>query len=143
MNLALEEARQAYQQGEIPVGAVLVEDGKVISSAHNMREAHKLVTSHAEILALTQAQTSKQSWRLPACTLYVTLEPCLMCMGAIQQSRIRRLVFGLREPKTGAVRSILNYDKIPNTGESLPTTEGILVEDIKQLMQQFFHEKRI
>jgi tRNA(adenine34) deaminase len=143
MNLALEEARQAYQQGEIPVGAVLVEGGKVISSAHNMREAHKLVTSHAEILALNQAQTSKQSWRLPTCTLYVTLEPCLMCMGAIQQSRIRRLVFGLREPKTGAVRSILNYDKIPNTGESLRTTEGILVEDIKELMQQFFREKRI
>src|SRR5580698_1581560 len=106
MRLALEEAQQAYQEDEAPIGVVIVHQDRVIASAHNQREQLNDPTAHAEMIAITQAAEARQSWRLDGCSLYVTLEPCPMCAGAIVQARISTVVYGAADPKAGAVRTL-------------------------------------
>jgi tRNA(adenine34) deaminase len=141
MRLALEEAQLALNEQEVPVGAVLVKDNQVISKGHNQRHTTQRVSQHAEIIVLEAASTHFKSWKLEGTTLYVTLEPCLMCLGAILQSRVSRLVFALREPKSGAVVSTLNVQKLKNQHE-LNVDEGILSDVSEKLIQLFFKGKR-
>ncbi len=120
MRLALEQAEQALHEDEVPIGAVVVSQERVIASAHNQREQLHDPTAHAEMIAITQAAESLHSWRLDGCTLYVTLEPCPMCAGAILQARIPMLVYGAADPKAGAVHSLYRYARRPQAESSLP-----------------------
>ncbi len=141
MTAALLEAEKAYAVGETPIGAVIVKDGKIIASAHNMRENGKCALYHAELLAIHQACKALGGWRLHECDLYVTLEPCIMCSGAISQSRIKNLYFGASDPKSGAVLSATVQDAVglfPQT-----TCEGgILLDECSALLKKFFRELR-
>lgn len=141
MRIALEEAKRAASSGEVPIGSVLVESGTLLAQAHNTREATHAITGHAEIQVLELAGRKLKTWRFPNATLYVTVEPCLMCVGAIIQAQIKRVVFGVKEPKTGSLVSNLNLHKIPNT-PYLEVSEGILKEESEQLMKTFFGGKR-
>ena len=141
MHLALEEAQRALNEQEVPVGAVVAKDHHIISKGHNQRHTTQHISQHAEIIALEAAASHLNSWKLDGVTLYVTLEPCLMCLGAILQSRVSRLVFALREPKSGAVMSTLNVHKLKNQAE-LKVDEGILSHASEKLMQLFFKGKR-
>ncbi len=141
MRLALDEAHLALNEQEVPVGAVVVVDNQVVAKAHNQRQQTQHVSNHAEIIALEAASNHFKSWKLDGATLYVTLEPCLMCIGAILQSRVSRVVFALREPKSGAVVSTLNVRKL-NNQPNLMVDEGILAETSEKLMKVFFEGKR-
>lgn len=141
MEAALEEAKKAYKKGEVPVGAVIVKDGVIISKAHNLREAKKMSTAHAEILAINKACKKLNSWRLINCDMYVTLEPCTMCMGAIISSRINNLYIGALDPKTGACGSFINlsqykYNHIVNV------YNGILKKKCEYILKDFFKNLR-
>jgi len=138
MALALAEAEAARREAEVPVGAVVVCDGFVIGRGHNRRESHADPTSHAEITAIRQAARERTSWRLDDCTLYVTLEPCVMCAGAIVQARVRRLVFGCRDPKGGAVKSLYQVCDDPRLNHQVAVTEGVLAEECGSLLKDFF-----
>ena len=142
MRLALEQAEQAAALGEVPVGAVLVDpNGKVISQAHNLCETEKLPTAHAEMLAIADACRRMGDWRLTGCTLYVTLEPCPMCMGAILHARVGRVVFGAPDARAGACGSLLCLQDYPL--ESRPTiTRDVLREDCLCLLREFFAARR-
>ena len=141
MRLALSEARRAAEEGETPIGAVLVR-GEEIIAAHNHRESYNDVTSHAEIEVLRQAGKQKGDWRLSECTLYVTLEPCPMCAGAILSARVGRVVFGAKDATMGAMGSVLNLPRFPLGAH--PTVEGGLLEDeCRQLLQEFFKQRRL
>ena len=141
MNIALDEAKKAFDEGEVPVGAVIVKDGEVISVAHNNRETTNDATGHAETLAIRKACESVGSWRLDDCELYVTLEPCPMCMGAIINSRIKRVVFGAKDAKAGACGSILNLTAYPLNHK--PTVvNGIMCEKCADILSDFFANKR-
>ncbi len=135
-------ARRAKEQGEIPVGAVIVSgEGRVVAACHNLTEANQLPTAHAELLAVEEACRQQGGWRLSDCTLYVTLEPCPMCMGAILHARIPRVVFGAKDPRAGACGSLLRLSDYPF--ESDPTIEGgLLGEESLALLQEFFSERR-
>lgn len=142
MIAAIKEAKKAYAKDEVPVGCVIVVDGKIIARGHNLRETKKLVTSHAEIIAITKASKKLDSWRLENASIYVTLEPCVMCSGAIIQSRIKNLYFGAYDYKAGAAGSVLNvysykFNHIVNVAG------GIMEEECKALLQSFFAQKRI
>jgi tRNA(adenine34) deaminase len=141
MNLALEEARKATSLGEVPVGAVLIHHNTLLAQAHNNRETTQHISGHAEIQVLEKASEVIQSWRLPETTLYVTVEPCLMCVGAILQARVQRVVFGVRESKSGSLVSNLHFHKIPNTPK-LEVVEGILSSECQKLMKTFFGVQR-
>lgn len=143
MNLALVEAKKAYEKGDVPVGAIIVSNAthKVISRAHNLREINNDISAHAEILAIKKAEKKLENWRLEGTTIYVTLEPCLMCAGAIIQSRISRLVFATFEEKTGAFGSMLDVTKIYKN--SLTITHGVCEKESKELLKDFFNSKRI
>lgn len=143
MELALEEASQAAEKDEIPVGALVVCQGKVVGRGHNRREEFQKPTAHAEILALEDASLRLKSWRLHECTLYVTLEPCIMCVGAILQARISRLVFGCLDPKGGAVESLYRLCEDPRLNHRLQVTHGILESECAGILQDFFAELRI
>lgn len=142
IRVALEQASLAEQCGEIPVGAVIVDaDGNILSETHNLCEMQQLPTAHAELLAIENACKEKGSWRLSDCTLYVTLEPCPMCMGAIIHSRVKRVVFGAFDPRAGACGSLIDLSQYPL--ESLPTiTGGVLGEECLLPIRRFFREKR-
>lgn len=142
MSLALEQARQAARQGEIPVGAVLVHEGQVICAAHNQREATHDPTAHAELLCLREGARLLGDWRLRQCTLYVTLEPCPMCAGAILNARIPKVVYGASDDKCGAVHSVCSlFDMRFNHH---PEVEyGILEEECAQLLTEFFVKLRV
>ena len=141
MKLAIEEAKKAAKDGEIPVGAVLVRQGEVLARAHNLCEAVALPTAHAELLAIEAACRKVGHWRLEECTLYVTLEPCPMCAGAIVNARIPRVVFGARDARMGAMGSLLNLPAYPL--ESRPQCEaGVLESECAQLLQDFFAAMR-
>lgn len=141
MKLALKEAKKAAKKGEVPIGAVIVRDGKVIAKAHNTREKSKLATAHAEILAIEQANKKLKSWRLDACTLYVTIEPCPMCAGAIINSRMKEVVYGAKELKFGSHTSIVNlFDKPFN--HQAQVTSGILEEECSEIISDFFKKLR-
>ena len=141
MKEALKEAKKAYKKDEVPVGAVIVKDGEIIARAHNLREKKQSATAHAEILAIEKASKKLNSWRLIDCDMYVTLEPCTMCMGAIISSRIKNLYIGALDPKTGACGSFvdlsaLKYNHIVNV------YKGILAEESEYIIKRFFKNLR-
>lgn len=142
MTLALGEARRAGAAGEVPVGAVVLVAGAVVGAAGNGRERTGDPTAHAEILALRQAAVATGSWRLDDATLYVTLEPCAMCAGALLAARVGRLVFGAADPKAGACGSLYNLCTDPRLNHELPVEPGILAEESTVLLQRWFAGKR-
>lgn len=138
MREALDQARAAASHGDVPVGAVVVREGRVIARAHNERELRGDPTAHAEVLALRAAADAVGRWRLDGCTLYVTLEPCVMCAGAMQQSRIDRVVFGAPDPKGGATGTLYNVAADPRLNHEVDVTHGVLAEESSQLLSEFF-----
>ncbi|MBM4121466.1 MAG: nucleoside deaminase [Nitrospira sp.] len=142
MQLALETARRAPALGEVPIGAVLVLDGHVLVQVHNFREAWQDPTAHAEVVAIREAATRLGTWRLTGTTLYVTIEPCSMCAGAIIQSRITRLVFGAKDPKAGACGSVFNLPDERRLNHRVEVVGGILEQESQELMQTFFRSLR-
>lgn len=142
MNEALKEAKKAYKKEEIPVGAVIVKNGKIISKAHNLKETKKRTTSHAEIIAINKANKKLKNWRLNDCEMYVTLEPCPMCAGAILQSRIKHLVYGASDPKGGAVESVIKMLNNTLWNHKVDVTAGVLEEESAELLKNFFRRKR-
>lgn len=142
MQIALDEAIKAYDQGEVPVGAVVVHQGRIVGRGHNLRETLHDPTAHAEVIALTAASEALKSWRLEDCTMYVTLEPCPMCAGALVNARVPRVVYGATDPKAGACESLyhlLQDDRLNHCAEVLG---GIMAEDSALLLRQFFQEAR-
>lgn len=140
---ALAEAERAAAVGEVPIGAVVVgPDGEIISRAHNLRESSQDATAHAEILAIREAGRRLHSWRLVGCTLYVTLEPCPMCAGALVQSRVEQLVYGASDPKAWADRSLLEIVQNPGLNHRMQVTGGVLAAESAAMLRQFFRRKR-
>jgi len=142
MGEALRQAVKAYEKGEVPVGAVVVRNGRIIARASNQVETLKDATAHAEMLALTQAESAVGDWRLTDCTLYVTKEPCPMCAGAIVHTRIARVVFGAGDPKAGAAGGALNLLQFPTLNHRCEITPGLRLEECRSLLQNFFAEQR-
>lgn len=142
MREALAEAGAAAALGEVPIGAVLVHEGIVLARAHNLRESRQDPTAHAELLAIREASAALGSWRLLDCTLYVTLEPCAMCAGAIVLARIPRLVFGALDPKAGACRSLFTLTQDPRLNHRVEVEAEFLAEDSQRLLQDFFRKLR-
>ena len=142
MGLALQQAKQAGQQGEVPVGAVVVVEHRLIAAAGNSSISLADPTAHAEILALRQASKLLNNYRLPKASLYVTLEPCIMCMGAVMHARIERLIYGADDPKTGAARSVYQIGQDNRLNHHLDITANILAEECAQLLKNFFKERR-
>ncbi|MGM9920129.1 MAG: tRNA adenosine(34) deaminase TadA [Bhargavaea sp.] len=138
MELAILEAKKAEAIGEVPIGAVIVRDGEVIAAAHNLRERDQEATAHAELSAITEACRKTGSWRLEDTTLYVTLEPCPMCAGAILQSRVPRVIYGARDPKAGCVESLYRLLDDPRFNHRCDVTEGVLAEECGALLTNFF-----
>jgi tRNA(adenine34) deaminase len=143
MKIALEEAQEAYCRGEVPVGAVLVLEGNILARAHNSPIMRNDPTAHAEILALRQAGEKFGNYRLTGAELYVTLEPCIMCAGAIIQARLSRVIFGARDPKCGAVVSLYNILADKRLNHQVEITEGILPEECGEIISRFFQQKRV
>jgi tRNA(adenine34) deaminase len=142
MGEALRQAARAYEAEEVPVGAVIVREGRIIARAWNQVELLKDATAHAEMLALTQAQEAVGDWRLTDCTLYVTKEPCPMCAGAIVHTRLARVVFGASDPKGGAAGGALNLLQFPTLNHRCEITAGVRLEECRALLQSFFAEQR-
>jgi tRNA(adenine34) deaminase len=142
MQQALALAREAAALGEVPVGAVAVHEGRVIGTGFNRREVDRNPMAHAELLALDAACQALGAWRLTGVTLYVTLEPCAMCAGALVQSRVTRLVFGAMDPKAGAVGSLYNLAEEPRHNHRLQVTSGILADESRLLLKSFFERLR-
>ena len=142
MQVALKEAKKAYKKLEIPVGAVIVKNGEIIAKAHNIKEEKKDTTNHAEIIAIQKASKKLESWRLNDCELYVTLEPCPMCAGAIIQSRIKKVYIGTLDEKTGACGSVLNLFKDYKFNHNVEVEYGILKNECEEILKKFFKELR-
>ena len=142
MKIALSEAKTAAEIGEIPIGAVLVLDGEIIAKAHNMREIWQDATAHAETIVIREACKKLKRWRLTGATLYVTIEPCPMCAGAIVMSRISRLVYGSPDSKAGAAESLFNVVNNPALNHMVEVTSGVCSEECTQVMKDFFKKKR-
>ncbi len=142
MQMALEQARLAPARGEVPIGAVLVLDGQVLAQVHNFREVWQDPTAHAEVVAIREAATRLGTWRLTDTALYVTVEPCSMCAGAIIQSRISRLVFGARDPKAGACGSVFNLPDERRLNHRVQVVGGVMEHESQELMQTFFRNLR-
>jgi len=142
MQIAIEQARIAEENGDVPIGAVIVFQNQIIGKAYNQREQLQDPTAHAEIIALTQAAAFLESWRLIDCTIYVTLEPCCMCAGALVLARIKRLVYGCDDPKTGAVKSLYNIVQDERLNHKVEVTPGVLTEKCSKLLQNFFKRRR-
>ncbi|MBM4038265.1 MAG: nucleoside deaminase [Planctomycetes bacterium] len=142
MRLALAEARRALEHDDVPVGAVAACGGQVVGRAHNQRELLRDPTAHAEMLALTQAAAALGRWRLTGVTLYVTLEPCAMCAGALVLARVDRLVYGARDPKAGAVESLYQLLADERLNHRVPSEGGLLAEECGALLTEFFRKKR-
>jgi tRNA(adenine34) deaminase len=143
MRRALSLAQSASDIDEVPVGALIVRDGQLIAEGFNQREKKFSVLSHAELEAIQSANAKLASWRLAGCTLYVTLEPCLMCVGAIYQSRIDRVVFGAMDPKAGATGSLYNIQNDERLNHRFEVTGGVLGMECGQILKDFFRKKRI
>ena len=139
---ALREAEQAAREDEVPVGAVIVHDGRIIGRGHNQREMLTDPTAHAEMIAITQAAAALESWRLEKTTLYVTLEPCLMCAGAIVNARIPRVVFGARDPRAGACGSLYQVGLDARLNHRFEVEGGVLEKECATILQEFFARKR-
>lgn len=142
MNLAIEEAKKAQQLGEVPIGAIIVKDNEIIARAHNLRETAQQPTAHAEHIAIERASKVVGSWRLEGCTLYVTLEPCVMCAGAIVMSRIPKVVFGAMDPKGGCSGSLMNLLEEPRFNHRASVVTGVLENECGDLLRNFFRELR-
>lgn len=142
MRLALDEAEQALREAEVPVGAVIVQGDRVVAAAHNQREQLHDPTAHAEMIAITQAAASLQSWRLEECTLYATLEPCPMCAGAIVQARIPVVVYGATDPKAGAVHSLFRLLDDARLNHRCMIVPGVLAEPCGAILTRFFEQQR-
>ena len=142
MEIALEEAKKAYSKGEVPIGAVIVKDNKIIARAHNLKETLKSAIAHAEILAIEEASKKIGDWRLNGAEMYVTLEPCSMCAGAILQSRIDRIVYGTEDIKGGALGSSYNLFEQKNINHIPKIESGVLKEECSQIIKDFFKKKR-
>ena len=142
MKEALKEAKKAYLEDEVPVGCVIVKDNKIIARGHNKKVKNNNAILHAEIVTLNKAQKKLNDWHLNDCTLYVTLEPCLMCTGAIIQTRIKRVVYGCNDPKGGAVDSILNIKEIKGINHYFESISKILEKDCSMILKNYFKSKR-
>lgn len=143
MKKALHQAKRAAAIGEIPIGCVIVRDGKVIARGFNQRRSRKTTLAHAEMIAIDRASRKLGDWRLEGCTMYVTLEPCQMCSGALVQSRIDRVVIGTMNPKAGCAGSILNILRMPEFNHQVEITGGVLQEECSAVLQDFFRDLRI
>ena len=142
MHEALAEAATAARLAEVPIGAVVVHAGEIVGRGHNLRETSNEPTTHAEMIAIRQAAAALGSWRLLDCTLYVTLEPCVMCMGAIILARIPRLVFGCRDPRVGAVGSIYDFSRDDRFNHRVEVAEGVLEDECSDVLSGFFQGLR-
>lgn len=142
MQLALEEARLAARADEVPIGAVVVRDGKVIARSRNTREGDRNPAGHAEFNAMLEAAASQNAWRLSGCTVYVTLEPCIMCAGLMHQARIDRCVYGAPDPKAGALGSLYMINQDDRLNHTFDVEAGVLEEECAQLLREFFAAKR-
>ena len=142
MRAALNEAKKAYKKEEVPVGVVIVKEGKIIAKAHNLKESKKDTTCHAEILAIQKASKKLNSWRLENCEMYVTLEPCSMCAGALIQARIKKVYIGTMDYKTGACGSVFNLLEDYTFNHKVECESGILKEECEKILQDFFKELR-
>ncbi|MGR3310892.1 MAG: tRNA adenosine(34) deaminase TadA [Candidatus Brocadiales bacterium] len=141
MEQALKEAEKALERDEVPVGAVIVHEGRIIARAHNQREMLKDPTAHAEIIAITQAADYLQNWRLTGTTIYVTKEPCAMCAGALVQARVDMLVYGAPDAKGGACQSVVNLVQEPRFNHRLGVISGVLGNECAKILQEFFSER--
>ena len=142
MKEALKEAQKAYDKLEVPVGAIIVKDGKIIARAHNLKETKYDTTKHAEILSIQKASKKLKSWRLLDCEMYVTLEPCSMCAGAIINSRIKKVYIGALDEKTGAVGSVLNLFEDFIFNHKVEVEKGIMQEECENMLKKFFKDLR-
>ena len=142
MKAAIAQAKRAYRLGEVPIGCVIVRDGKIIARGYNRRNTEKSTLAHAEIQAIRKASKVIGDWRLEDCTMYITLEPCQMCAGAIVQARIPRVVIGSRNPKAGCAGSILDLLHVPAFNHQVELEEGVLQEECSEMLTSFFRELR-
>lgn len=142
MKAALKEAKKAYEKLEVPVGAVIVKDEKIIARAHNLKETKYDTTKHAEILAIQKASKKLNSWRLIDCEMYVTLEPCSMCAGALINSRIKKVYIGASDKKTGAVGSVFNLLEDYTFNHKVEYEKGVLQDECESILKEFFKELR-
>jgi tRNA(adenine34) deaminase len=142
MKLAIDQAKIAEENGDVPIGAVIVHKNTIIAKAYNQREQLKDPTAHAEIIALTQAAAALENWHLNGCTIYVTLEPCPMCAGALVLSRMDKLVYGCDDPKTGAVKILYNFVTDERLNHRLKVTSGVLADECTKQLQDFFQHRR-
>ena len=140
---AIKEAKKAESKDEVPVGAIIVLNDKIIARAHNLKENSRVAINHAEVLAINKANKKLSSWRLIDATMYVTLEPCLMCAGAIIQSRIKKVVYGAKDLKAGAIESIININDIKTINHHIEVTRGILEEQCSSIISNYFKNKRL
>ncbi|HVJ49098.1 tRNA adenosine(34) deaminase TadA [Desulfitobacterium sp.] len=142
MRLALEQAKIAYDLGEVPIGAVIVQDNKILALTHNEKELKHDPTAHAEVLAVQRATEKLGAWRLSEATLYVTLEPCPMCAGALVQARLKTLVYGAADLKGGAVGSVMNVLDVNRWNHRVEVVAGVLEEECSVILKDFFHKRR-
>lgn len=142
MKEAIKQAKKAAAIGDVPIGCVIVYEGKIIARAYNKRNKNKTTLAHAELLAIAKASKKLGDWRLEHCTMYITLEPCQMCAGAIVQARIPRVVIGSRNPKAGCAGSVLNLLQVEEFNHQVELTEGILQEECSTMLSDFFRELR-
>jgi len=143
MRIALRQAQAAFDEGEVPVGAVIVHSNRVIAKAHNQKECLRDPTAHAEMIAITQAAAELGNWCLAGCVMYVTLEPCPMCTGALVLARVSRLVIGARDPKTGACGSVMDLSAHPRLNHGVDVSFGVMADESSDLLKRFFLRKRM
>ena len=143
MKEALKEAKKAELIDEVPIGCVIVKDDTIIARGHNVRETRKTPLGHAEIIAISKASKKLNAWRLQDCDIYITLEPCIMCSGAIIQSRIRHIYYGAKDPKGGAIESSINVLEAKNINHHPEITSGILEEECSNIISEYFKRKRM
>ena len=143
MREALKQAKKAYKIGEVPIGCVIVQDGKIIARGYNRRNTDKVTLAHAEIAAIKKASKKTGDWRLEDCTMYVTLEPCQMCAGAIVQSRMKKVVIGCMNPKAGCAGSVLNLLQMQEFNHQVELERGVLEEACSEILSRFFKELRV
>jgi len=142
MGQALRQALKAYEAGEVPIGSVVVREGRIIARAFNQVETLKDATAHAEMLAITQAENAAGDWRLTDCDLYVTKEPCPMCAGALVHARVRRVIFGCHDPRGGAAGGLINILQLPGLNHRCEILSGVLAEQTGRLLKEFFSSRR-
>ena len=142
MRAALKEAQKAAQMDEVPVGCVIVRDHKIIAKAHNLRETRQSAYAHAEVLAMQKASRKLKTWCLKDCDLYVTLEPCMMCIGTSILSRVHAVIYGAADPKGGCTKTLIDIDRIPELNSHPIIVEGVLQQECTAVLKEFFKEKR-